>query len=270
MSKKSVLIFTKIPIAGLVKTRLSRTSLLSDLEVGLIAEAMLKDTIIIASKSKATVLEIGYYPEEGLEILENIIDSIQKTNDITIPINFYLQQGTSFDNRFESVVQASINNGNDLIVVLGSDLPYMSYLLINSAFAHLTTKNNINNVVIGPAGEGGIYLVGISRNFIPNWFSKYNLFTNGVEIIQFSKFCTLEGIELSLLTPLVDIDIEEDLVSLLGFIEGLKIAENKMNFHYPHYTAKVLESLGLYIRDIKDNTRKRKIGRCNPSDSIAS
>jgi glycosyltransferase A (GT-A) superfamily protein (DUF2064 family) len=270
MKKKSVLIFTKVPTIGFVKTRLSQTTPLSDREVSLLAEAMLKDTLIIASRSKADVIEIGYYPEESFNILDKIVDSIQKANDITVPINYHLQQGSTFDERFESVVQASLDSENEFIVVLGADLPYMPPSLINSAFVLLTTKINVNNVVIGPAGEGGIYLVGLSRNFIPNWFRKYNLFTSGVEIIQFTKFCKLKEIGLTLLTPLIDIDIEEDLVSLLGFIEGLKLAEKNMNFHYPHYTAKVLESLGLYIKEVKDKTRKRKIGKYNPSDSIAS
>ncbi|MBY9016525.1 MAG: DUF2064 domain-containing protein [Candidatus Lokiarchaeota archaeon] len=270
MTKKSVLVFTKVPTIGFVKTRLSQTTLLSNTEVSLIAEAMLKDTIILASRSKANIIEIGYYPEQSFINLESIVDSIQKINDITIPINYHLQQGSSFDERFESVVQASIDNGNELIVVLGADLPYMSSSLINSAFIHLTTKNEKKKIVIGPAGEGGIYLVGLTRNFIPNWFRKYNLFTSGVEIIQFTKFCKLEEIELSLLTPLIDIDIEEDLVSLLAFIEGLKIAENDDVFHFPYYTSKVLESLGLYIKEIEDETRKRKIGKHIPGDPIAS
>ena len=64
-----------------------------------------------------------------------------------------------------------------------------------------------------------------------------------------------------MLTPLIDIDIENDLVSLLGFIEGLKIAETNENFHYPYYTAKVLESLGLYIKEIEGKTRNRRIGK---------
>ncbi|MBY9021371.1 MAG: DUF2064 domain-containing protein [Candidatus Lokiarchaeota archaeon] len=273
-TKRSVIIFTKVPITGLVKTRLSQTSILSDIEVGIIAEEMLKDTIIIASRSKADIIEIGYYPEEHLDYLEKIVDSIKGAIDKSIPINYHLQKGISFDERFESVVQASIENGNESIVVLGADLPYMPASLINSAFSELTSINISNKVVIGPTGEGGIYLVGFSRNFSPTWFPKYKLFTNGVEIIQFAKFCKLEKIELKLLTPLIDIDIEEDLVSLLAFIEGLKeglkVTENDDNYHYPHYTTQVLESLGLYIEVEKGKTRKRKIGKYTLRDSIAS
>ena len=270
MTKKSVLIFTKVPTSGLVKTRLSQTTSLSDIEASLIAEAMLRDTIVIAFRSKADLIEIGYYPEQNFYDLEKIVESIQEVNGIAKPIYYHLQQGSSFDERFESVVQASIDNGNDFIVVLGADLPYMPSSLINSAFHYLTTENRVNNIVIGPTGEGGIYLVGLSRNFTPNWFTKYNLFTGGVEIIQFTKFCKLEEIQLNLLTPLIDIDIEEDLVSLLAFIEGLKIAENNDNFHYPNHTVNVLESLGLYVKEVKGRNRKRKIGKFNPGDSVVS
>ncbi len=261
MTKKSVLIFTKVPTPGLVKTRLSQTTSLSEIEASFLAEAMLKDTIILASRSKANSIEIGYYPEEQLQELQKIVDNIQKTNDLKLDINYYLQNGSSFDERFGSVVQASIENGNDLIVVIGADLPYLPSLLINSAFNSLGTSGKTNNVVVGPAGEGGIYLVGISRFYNPDWFKDYNLFTSGVEIIQFSKFCKLKELKLHLLTPLIDIDIEDDLVSLLGFIEGLKIAESNENFHFPYYTAEVLESLGLFIKEIEGKTRNRRIGK---------
>lgn len=261
MPRYSVLVFTKVPTVGLVKNRLSQTTLLSDHEVSLIAEAMLKDTIIIASQSKADVIEIGYFPEHSFNNLEQIVNSIIEANQVSKPIKYYLQKGTSFDERFESVVQASIENGNDHIVVLGADLPYMPSSLIDTTFIHLTIKNDLINIVIGPAGEGGIYLVGLSRDFSPSWFSKYKLFTSGVEIIQFSKFCRLEEIELRLLTPLIDIDIEDDLVSLIGFIEGLKSTNKNEDFHYPFYTAKVIESLGLFIEQIKGETRNRKIGK---------
>lgn len=259
--KKSVLIFTKVPSPGFVKTRLSLTTSLSEIEASLLAEAMLKDTIILASRSKANSIEIGYYPEEDFNKLQKIVENIQKNNDHRIDLKYYLQKGSSFDERFGSVVQASIESGNDLIVVIGADLPYMPSSLINSAFTSLKTIGKTNNVVLGPAGEGGIYLVGISRYYDPNWFKDYNLFTSGVEIIQFSKFCKLKEVKLHFLTPLIDIDIEDDLVSLLGFIEGLKIAENTENFHYPYYTAKVLESLGLYIKEIEGKTRNRRIGK---------
>ncbi len=261
MSKKSILIFTKVPTVGLVKTRLSQSTPLSDIDVCLLAEAMLKDTITIASRCRADVIEIGYYPEQNFNKLVKIVDSIRDTNKISIPIEYHLQKGTSFDERFGSVVQSSKANGNEKIVVLGADLPYMPSSLIDSAFTHLTIESNRNNIVIGPAGEGGIYLVGISRNFNPAWFRKHNLFTGGVEIIQFSKFCKQERIGLHLLTPLIDIDIEDDLVTLLGFIEGLKIAETNENFHYPYYTTKFIESLRLHIKKIEGKTRNRRIGK---------
>ncbi|NVM45708.1 MAG: DUF2064 domain-containing protein [Candidatus Lokiarchaeota archaeon] len=261
MIKKTVLIFTKIPTPGLVKTRLSKTTLLSEIEVSLLAEEMLKDTIIIASHSEASSIEIGYFPKDNFQKLQKIVESVQEANDLNVPITYYIQKGSSFDERFGSVVQASIECGNDLVVVIGADLPYMPPALINSAFNHLISEDSTKNIVIGPAGEGGIYLVGISRNFDPNWFREYNLFTSGIEIIRYSKLCKQEGLEFHMLTPLIDIDIEDDLVSLIGFIEGLKIAEKNENFHYPYYTARYLESLGIFIREIEGKTRNRRIGK---------
>ena len=54
----AVVIFTKIPIPGLVKTRLTRDTCLSELDSARLAEAMLKDTISLASMTLTDRIQI--------------------------------------------------------------------------------------------------------------------------------------------------------------------------------------------------------------------
>jgi len=56
--KNVVIIFSKVPVAGTVKTRLIQDSSLDAEDAALLAEAMLKDTIVLSAESNAS--EIGF------------------------------------------------------------------------------------------------------------------------------------------------------------------------------------------------------------------
>jgi len=259
MPQKNVLIFTKVPLPGFVKTRLIKNTCLSDKDAAELAEAMLKDTIIIAEKSEADIIDIGYFPEEKFNKLQEIVDSIRDDGNLTKPINYYLQIGDNFDEHFSSVVNSSLNKNIDVLIILGSDLPYLDPNLINYTFENLLKSKNRQKIVIGPASGGGIYLVGIDKNFIPNSFTKHKLFQGGIEILQFIDFCESQNIDLILLPPFIDIDLEEDLVSLITFIEAMKMAKSYKNFHFPYYTAEIINKLGLSIVNVQGITRERRI-----------
>ena len=261
MPQKAVLIFSKVPVPGLVKTRLTQNTCLSEKDAAMIAEAMLKDTISLSSKSQADQIYIGYFPQNQKLILSDIVEKVRKEENFIQSINYLLQEGSNFDERFSSVVNSAFNHGANNLVVIGADLPYLEPILLNKTFELLSSANCKKKVVIGPANGGGIYLVGITLEFDFNWFTKYKLFRGGIEIIQFSNFCKNMGIDMILLPPIGDIDLEEDLVSLISYIEALSVSKAYSGFFYPKYTAKIINELGLYIEELKDITRNRKIGK---------
>ncbi|MBY9008976.1 MAG: DUF2064 domain-containing protein [Candidatus Lokiarchaeota archaeon] len=261
MPKLALIIFIKVPIPGLVKTRLSQTTCLDDVDVTLLAEAMFKDTLVAASESIADVIEIGFFPKNEFSRIKKIVDLVRIAENLLKPINYSVQTGINFDERFSSIVRNSFEKKDDIIVILGADLPYLHMSAINTAFNSLDANQNKKRVVLGPAGGGGVYLVGITKEFSPKWFVEYELFRGGVEISQFVKLCEKENFELEMLHPLIDIDIEEDLVSLLAFIDTKDVVKHYYEFHFPKYTAQAVKTLGLYIKDKTGETRKRKIGK---------
>lgn len=261
MNQKAVLIFSKVPIAGLVKTRLTETTCLSSEESELLARAMLKDTIALVSESNSDRVEIGYIPDGELLKLQNIVEEVREDGFLNKQVFYYLQVGMNFDERFSSVVNASFGEDNKQLIILGADLPYLNPSLINETFNKLSENKEINKIVIGPAGGGGIYLIGLTLDFNPIWFVENSLFRGGVEISQFINLCREKNLKLILLPPLTDIDIEEDLVSLITYIEALEIATDFKYYHYPRYTTEVIKELGLYIEEIPSETRRRKIGK---------
>jgi glycosyltransferase A (GT-A) superfamily protein (DUF2064 family) len=257
--KSAILIFAKVPISGLAKTRLSQNTCLTDSDCALIAEAMLKDTISLASQTTAKEIHIGYYPENGLNKIDVIVNDVRVKGYLNKNIKYLIQKGSNFDERFGSVVRDSLNTGVELLAGIGADLPFLDPNVINKALEILTSKIEENPIVIGPSSGGGIYLVGITKNFKPNWFSDHNLFRGGVELTQFASFCRKKNFPMITLPPYGDIDIEEDLISLMSYITALKNSERSIGFFFPFFTDKVIGELDLNITEELDQTRRRKI-----------
>jgi glycosyltransferase A (GT-A) superfamily protein (DUF2064 family) len=257
----AIIIFSKAPIPGLVKTRLTEDTCLNEKDTAIIAEAMLKDTIKLASESSANKIIIGFYPEEGLKKFEEVVEKVRSDGFLDKNVLYFLQHGSNFDERFGFVINEAFENGIDILIVLGADLPFMDPNVIKTTFEYLTTKIYEKPIVLGPSSGGGIYLVGVSKDFNPEWFTEHQLFRGGVELSQFVLFCKEFKFKLLLLPPYGDVDIEEDLVSLITYIDALSVSKNSVGFHFPYYTAKILEDLGLYIVEEQNQTRRRKIAK---------
>jgi len=257
----SVVIFTKVPIPGLVKTRLTQKTCLTELDAAKLAKAMLQDTISLSSKTNADKIQIGYFPEENLNKLKEIIEIVRAEGYLNKSIEFICQSGSTFDQRFGSVVKESFKNNTKFTVVLGADLPFLDPKIVNKALEILVKKFDEKPIIIGPSSGGGIYLVGITKDFNPQWFSDYKLFSGGLELSKFTSFCMNNNLPLIILPPYGDIDIEEDLVSLISYIDVLKNSEKAIGFSFPYFTNKIIEELGLYIIEDHNQTRKRKIAK---------
>jgi rSAM/selenodomain-associated transferase 1 len=99
------------------------------------------------------------------------------------------------------------NKGYDKIVLIGSDLPDLNQMLINEAF-YLLDKNE---VVLGPALDGGYYLIGMNKP-IPRLFLDKPWSTPQLMGITLKELNT-HGHSVSTLQPLNDIDTYEDLIN---------------------------------------------------------
>ena len=69
------------------------------------------------------------------------------------------QQGETFGERIGSSMRQVFDNGYDNVIVIGNDCPEVSKTILLEANAAF----ELHNAVIGPATDGGAYLIGISR-----------------------------------------------------------------------------------------------------------
>ncbi len=190
MSKELLIVFVKNIKLGKVKTRLANT---------------------IGNQGAFEIYK------ELFKITENITTnlSVEKRiyfSDVVInekwPDTFKtIQQGDNLGERMKNAFIDGFKDGYDKIVLIGSDLPEISEEIITEGFNELKQ----NELVFGPADDGGYYLIGLSKmNTAPfenKPWSQSSLLKITLDELAFnhSKF--------SLLQNLNDIDTFEDLIA---------------------------------------------------------
>jgi len=251
---KALLIFAKAPIPGLVKTRLARELGLTGAEAAELYTGFLADTLELAVLSEAERLCLSYYPQGGrgevTAVVERTLGSGWEGR-----ITIFEQRGSDFDERFTRSVEEGLE-GSSHLAVIGSDIPHLQPGAINRAFEILAAKDGM---VVGPAREGGAYLIGLSRAL-----DFTGVFTSGVELENLSALAARERMALHLLPETSDIDVAADLVSMLSLARAMRYASNFQDLHLPRHTLEAISKLGLRITGAGDGGRGRVINRAEP------
>ncbi len=142
-----LIIFTRNPEPGKVKTRLAKD--VGDITAFKIYNFLLEHTISV-TRNLAVSKEV-YYSEA---IAEN---DIWETEIFTKK----LQQGEGLGKRMKNAFEEGFKNGYQNIIIIGSDLYDLQQEVLEKAFQLLQEKD----AVIGPATDGGYYLLGMNQLF---------------------------------------------------------------------------------------------------------
>ncbi len=190
-TKSVLLIFTKNPELGKCKTRLAST--LGDEKALRIYVELLKHTRNF-TEQVATEKHVYYsqsIPENDLWTSDNFKKKLQIHGDL----------GTKMGKAFED----SFKSGHTKVIIIGSDCAEINEEDINRAFKLLDEKE----VIIGPAIDGGYYLIGMCQ-YYPFLFKEKSWSTPRLidETIEDLK---KHNIIFELLEEKSDIDYEEDL-----------------------------------------------------------
>lgn len=143
MTKKALIIFTRNPELGKCKTRLAKT--LGDQSALNIYKYLLKHTAHISKNVNAD--RFVFYSESINE--DDIWD-----NQL---FNKKLQKGNDLGERMENAFETLFQLGYKKVLIIGSDLLDLKEDTIKEGFDSLDK----NDVVIGPAKDGGYYLLGM-------------------------------------------------------------------------------------------------------------
>ncbi len=189
--QRLLIIFTKNPEAGKVKTRLA--SAIGDEKALEIYHALRQVTARATRKVNAErmVFFSDFIPSSDLFITEGFTAR--------------LQEGRDLGERMLHAINTGFEEGFQHIVLIGTDCYELTSAIIESAFLALRRTE----AVIGPATDGGFYLIGLNRN-LPELFLEREWSTPEVLETTTARLRQL-GVAYELLPELSDIDTIEDL-----------------------------------------------------------
>lgn len=198
MVREQLIVFTRLPVPGRTKTRL--IPLLGPQKAAELQKRLTEQTLATAravlSSRKITVAIHFNGGDAGL-----IRQWLDPENRLTITPQSNGDLGARMNNGFKQAFKQGISRA----VLIGTDCPNLSSSILVQAFELLAD----NDLVLGPALDGGYYLIGL-RGPAPSLFTDIAWGTDQVFSITQAR-AAARTLTVALLEPLADVDRPEDL-----------------------------------------------------------
>lgn len=196
MAANLLIVFAKYPEPGTVKTRLARD--IGPESAALVYRkcARLVLDAVAPHDSHAYDLMVACLPADRIGAAAQWLGRHD---------NIRAQQGTDLGSRMHNAFCAGFAEGHEKIILIGTDCPAVTREIIEQGFAGLDR----DEAVLGPAADGGYYLIGLRRP-ASALFESISWGTNRVAHQTMAKLRAL-GMTCSLLPELRDIDRMDDL-----------------------------------------------------------
>lgn len=200
MSKDALILFTRVPVPGKVKTRMM--PFLSGTECAALQKAMTLDVAYSLSTLNQDLF-IFYSDEGPVELLDGLPEKVR----------LYPQDGTDLGERMYNALDRVLAIGYQNCLLLGSDLPFLEAEDVENAGRMLEE----NDIVFCPSSDGGYWLVGMHTPFRPVFMGQR--YGTGSVLANALACCASHGLH-AVLGPLRrDLDTPEDLAWLLRAAE---------------------------------------------------
>ncbi len=195
--KKAIMVLTKYPQPGQVKTRLIPTL---GPEGAAFLHRRLTQHVVNCAREAARAccasLQLHFRGGSEKELKAWLGEEI----------TCYPQQGRDLGERMRRAFEKAFQDGALAAVLVGSDLPGLTPRILVEALEALEKQR----VVLGPSTDGGYYLMGLEGGEPPDLFSGMPWGTEHVLTRTLERIATL-GLDARLLESLQDIDRPEDL-----------------------------------------------------------
>jgi hypothetical protein len=190
----ALLVVAKRPAPGQTKTRL--TPPLAPDEAAALYECMLCDTLDLMGRVPDVQPAIAYLPADAVGYFAQLAPGF----------DLILQTGAGLGARLDHALTTYLARGHERVAIMNSDGPTLPVAHLAEAFARLQDGAD---VVLGPADDGGYYLIGLKRP-APRLLLEVRMSTPTV-LADTLALAAEEGLRVSLLPVWYDVD---DLPSL--------------------------------------------------------
>jgi uncharacterized protein len=196
MAQEQILVFTRYPEPGQTKTRLIPA---------LGADGAAQVHRQMAEHTLAQVKHLQQSRAVEAEIHFSGSNESQMQAWLGMGWNYHQQSEGDLGDRLISALTTSFQSGAEAALVIGTDCPGLNASLMATALDQLQT----HDLVLGPATDGGYYLIGL-KSLIPELFTGIPWGTDTVWQRTMAIAQEL-GLTVTNLPPLDDIDRPEDL-----------------------------------------------------------
>ena len=194
------ILFSRTPVPGRVKSRLC-THLTAEQSCALHVASTL-DTAEFLDRAEAAVVKWIFWSDP-------IADD---SATIFLPAAFHIavQRGETLGDRMAEAFERVFTSGARRVVIFGSDSPTLPGARVAEAFAALDDCD----LVLGPAEDGGFYLIGC-RRFEPRIFAEVEWSTPRT-LAQTKRNAERLGLRVCELEPWYDLDEWKDVLRMLS------------------------------------------------------
>jgi rSAM/selenodomain-associated transferase 1 len=187
---KHLIVYAKRPLPGYAKTRLG-SGIGAENAAGLYARLLYGYLIdLVRAGLEDTALELSVASPDDVAFFFSAFPELRVHPQIDGDLG--QRMATSFARAFD--------RGAASVVLTGSDIPGLDSTLVRTAFQKLQAAD----VVLGPAADGGYYLIGM-RTPCVFLFEKVEWSTDRV-LAQTEALARAQGLEIATLSQLYDID----------------------------------------------------------------
>lgn len=229
-ARPAIILFTRIPVPGRVKTRL--LSALSGEECARLQEAMLLDEAerLEAVCRRSSLSLAVYYSDETADLSDAEASALrerffEQVRAAAPFARFEGQTGEGLGARMHNAMCAELAAGAPWCILMGSDLPLVTFDLVEKAIATFEGEDwesgplaTPSDVVLCPSDDGGYWLVGLRRP-CPELFSgkRYGV---GSVLAEALATCYDLGLAVALGPTACDLDTPDELEELRSLAQS--------------------------------------------------
>ena len=269
MKKHALLLFSKPPLPGLVKTRLT-TGLggmlspeqaaeffarslydVSELCMQELLEMQAENDALVAKDPDAESVVYDFFvsttPAENVELMKQTYDAI---GPWPMEIIYLTDAGKTFDDHFDDAFAQIFALGYEHIVSVGGDIPTMPKSHISQAFAWLDYFSSLGTpgFVQAPCQECGTSLVGFSHNTPIDHQGVYYNLTGTPALDGYVAKLVAKDIPSAYLSPVSDIDESTDLAHAISCIRAIaQAAKTQPGLYVPQRVLDWVDFMGFTI-----------------------
>lgn len=267
--KHALLLFSKPPIPGMVKTRLThehngilspaqaaeffKRSLydVSEMAMHALAELQYENDQLVAEDPTANKIIYDFFvcttPAENVAVMKETYEAI---GPWPLEIHYLTDKGATFDDHFDDAFTQIFGMGYEHIVSVGGDIPTMPKSHISQAFKWLDYFQSLGKpgFVQAPCQECGTSLVGFSHNTPMNHQGVYYNLEGRAALDGYMTKLQDHEIPSAYLSPVADIDEATDLAHAISCMRAIKqAAEYQIDLFVPQRVLDWIDYMGIQV-----------------------